>query len=154
MSSFRGDPPPHGCKNNNIYIKRLDRRRAFIRAGSGLDPGFWLMRMINLSHGAFYLLGGYIGYAVCDRLRQLVYCSHRRRPLDRALRLNLRADHALPRAGAVDLPETLLTVALSMIIADVCLSIWGGHSKSLTVPPEINPRFLSSVSPMGVFASS
>ena len=32
--------------------------------GSGLTLAFGLMRVINLSHGAFYLLGGYIGYSV------------------------------------------------------------------------------------------
>ena len=37
-------------------------------------------------------------------------------------------------------PETLLTVALSMIIADVSLAIWGGHPLTLNVPAYLNPR--------------
>ena len=32
--------------------------------GSGLTLAFGLMRVVNLSHGAFYLLGGYLGLTV------------------------------------------------------------------------------------------
>jgi len=32
--------------------------------GSGLTLAFGLMRVVNLAHGAFYLLSGYIGWTV------------------------------------------------------------------------------------------
>ncbi|MRS05012.1 branched-chain amino acid ABC transporter permease, partial [bacterium] len=38
-----------------------------------------------------------------------------------------------------DLPETLLTVALSMIIADVCLVFWARTAITLNVPQYLNP---------------
>jgi branched-chain amino acid transport system permease protein len=41
--------------------------------------------------------------------------------------------------GGGDLPQTLLTIALSTIIADVSLAIWGGHPQSIKVPAVINP---------------
>jgi branched-chain amino acid transport system permease protein len=41
--------------------------------------------------------------------------------------------------GGGDLPQTLLTIALSTIITDVSLAIWGGHPQSIKVPSVINP---------------
>ena len=36
----------------------------FFILGSGLTLTFGLMNVVNMSHGAFYLLGGYIVYSV------------------------------------------------------------------------------------------
>jgi branched-chain amino acid transport system permease protein len=46
----------------------------------------------------------------------------------------------LDRVRGQALPETLLTIALSIIIADVSLAIWGGFAQSIRVPAALNPR--------------
>jgi branched-chain amino acid transport system permease protein len=118
-------------------LNGLTQGALFFVLGSGLTLAFGLMKVVNLSHGAFYLLGGYIGFSV----------------------LNASGNWALAlAAGATsigffgfvfertmlfrvwgDLPQTLLTIALSMIIADVSLAIWGGHPLTLNVPKFMNP---------------
>ena len=45
----------------------------------------------------------------------------------------------LGRVRGKDLPETLLTVALSMIIADICLIFWARTAITLNVPQYLNP---------------
>src|SRR4030042_2095839 len=86
--------------------------------GSGLTLAFGLMRVVNLSHGAFYLLGGYIGYSVVKATGNwpLALAAG---ALSIALLGFVFERAMLSRVRGGDLPETLLTVALSMIIADL-----------------------------------
>lgn len=105
--------------------------------GSGLTLAFGLMRVVNLAHGAFYLLGGYIGLSVFNATKNwflaLVVAG-----LAIAV-LGIFVERVLlERVRGQALPETLLTVALSIIIADVCLAIWGGFAKWIRVPGFLN----------------
>lgn len=106
--------------------------------GSGLTLAFGLMRVINLSHGAFYLLGGYIGYSVIKATGNwplaLVAGG-----LSIALLGFVFERIMLSRVRGGDLPETLLTVALSMIIADQALVYWARSPLTLNVPSYLNP---------------
>jgi branched-chain amino acid transport system permease protein len=122
-----------------LILNGLTEGALFFVLGSGLTLAFGLMRVVNLSHGAFYLLGGYIGFSVLgasgnwalalavSALSTAVFGLL----FERTMLLRVRADG--------DLPQTLLTIALSTIIADVALAVWGGHPLSLKVPPVINP---------------
>jgi len=47
-----------------LILNGLSQAAVLFVLGSGLTLAFGLMRVINLSHGAFYMLGGYIGYSV------------------------------------------------------------------------------------------
>jgi hypothetical protein len=40
-------------------------------------------------------------------------------------------------------PETLVTVTLSIIIADLCLAVWSGVAQTIRVPQFLDPRALS-----------
>lgn len=101
--------------------------------GSGLTLAFGLMRVVNLAHGAFYLLGGYIGLSVHNASGNW-FLALLAAGLSIALLGILVERILLERVRGQPLPETLLTVALSIIIADLCLAIWGGFAKWITVP--------------------
>jgi len=106
--------------------------------GSGLTLAFGLMRVVNLSHGAFYLLGGYIGYTVVKAtgnwpLAVIVG------GLSIALLGLIFERFMLSRVRGGDLPETLLTVALAMIIADQALVFWPRNPVTLNVPEYLSP---------------
>jgi branched-chain amino acid transport system permease protein len=106
--------------------------------GSGLTLAFGLMRVINLSHGAFYMLGGYIGYSIVKAtgnwpLALLVG------GLSIAVLGFLFERLMLVRVRGGDLPETLLTVALAMVISDLCLVFWARTPITLNVPKYLNP---------------
>lgn len=107
--------------------------------GSGLTLAFGLMRVVNLSHGAFYLLGGYIGLTVF-RLSDSWLLALLAGGVGIAIVGLFLEKVLLERVRGQPLPETLLTVALSVIIADVSLAIWGGFAQSIRVPAELNPR--------------
>ncbi|MBC7243610.1 MAG: branched-chain amino acid ABC transporter permease [Anaerolineae bacterium] len=121
-----------------LILNGLTQAALFFLLGSGLTLAFGLMRIINLSHGAFYLLGGYIGYTVMKATGNWGLAL-----LAGALSITILGflfeRTLLARVRGQDLPETLLTVALSMVIADFCLAIWGGHSLALNVPKALNP---------------
>ena len=107
----------------------------FIMA-SGLTLAFGLMRVVNLAHGAFYLLGGYIGVHVVHATDSLV--------------LGVLAGGVVAMVGGVlmerlllqrvrglDLSEALLTIAVGLIIADALLVAYGGRPISLPLPPDL-----------------
>jgi branched-chain amino acid transport system permease protein len=106
--------------------------------GSGLTLAFGLMRVVNLAHGAFYLLGGYIGYSVVkyteNWLLALIVGG-----LAIALLGLIFERFMLTRVRGGDLPETLLTVALAMIIADQALVFWARNPVTLNVPSFLSP---------------
>jgi branched-chain amino acid transport system permease protein len=106
--------------------------------GSGLTLAFGLMRVVNLSHGAFYMLGGYLGWSVVKStgnwpLALFVGGS------SIALLGFIFERTMLGRVRGRDLPETLLTVALAMIISDICLIFWARTAITLNVPQYLNP---------------
>jgi len=121
-----------------LILNGLTQAAIFFVLGSGLTLAFGLMRVVNLSHGAFYLLGGYIGYSVVKATGNwelsLVAGAISIAILGFAFERLM-----LVRVRGGDLPETLLTVALSMIIADLCLVFWPRVAVTLNVPSYLNP---------------
>jgi branched-chain amino acid transport system permease protein len=106
--------------------------------GSGLTLAFGLMRVVNLSHGAFYMLGGYIGWSIVKATGNwpLALLGG---GLSIALLGYIFERTMLGRVRGKDLPETLLTVALAMIISDICLIFWARTAITLNVPQYLNP---------------
>ncbi len=121
-----------------LILNGLTQASLLFVLGSGLTLAFGLMRVVNLSHGAFYLLGGYIGFTIAQVTGSLLLAL-----LGGALAIAvfglLFERTMLVRVRGGDLPETLLTVALAMIVADIALAIWGGHPLVLNVPEFLNP---------------
>ena len=121
-----------------LILNGLTQAAIFFVLGSGLTLAFGLMRVVNLSHGAFYMLGGYIGYSIVKATGNwplAVVVGG----LSIALFGYLFERTMLLRVRGGDLPETLLTVALSMIIADFCLVFWARTPITLNVPSYLNP---------------
>lgn len=121
-----------------LILNGLTQAAILFILGSGLTLAFGLMRVVNLSHGAFYMLGGYLGWSVVKATGNwplaLVVGG-----LSIALLGFLFERTMLGRVRGKDLPETLLTVALSMIIADVALVFWARYPITLNVPTYLNP---------------
>ncbi len=106
---------------------------------SGLTLAFGLMRIVNLAHGAFYLVGGYAGLAVfrltgswpAALLAGGVVMAVTALTMERVLLVWVRGK---------ELPETLLTLAVAMILADAAMAIWGGNPLNLQPPAFLTPR--------------
>lgn len=110
----------------------------FIMA-SGLTLAFGLMRVVNLAHGAFFMLGGYVGIAAFERTGSLLAGIAAGAAAAMLAGLVLER-FLLARVRGLELSEALLTIAVGMVIGDLLLGVFGGNPRSLAVPPDLRIR--------------
>jgi branched-chain amino acid transport system permease protein len=100
---------------------------------SGLSLIFGVMRVVNLAHGSYFLLGGYVGLSVIWKTKSFplaLLCAALAVALIGAgmERLFLR------RLPGQTLGQVLMTVGFALIFQDLALLIWGGDPYSLPLP--------------------
>ena len=100
---------------------------------SGLSLIFGVMRVVNLAHGSYFMLGGYVGLSVVWRTNSYVLalaCG--------ALALALigigMQRFFLRRLPGQTLGQVLLTIGFALIFQDLALLIWGGDPYTIPVP--------------------
>lgn len=103
---------------------------------SGFTLVFGLMRIVNLSHGAFFLLGGYVGVYTMAATGNILVAIVAGATVVAVLGLVMER-LLLRRIRGQPLPEVLLTVGVSFVIADFCLAVFGGSPHSLSAGPGI-----------------
>ena len=125
----------------------LGRKRVFVNAlfggltlgalyflvASGFTLIFGLMRNVNLAHGSLYLLGGYVGYVVSNIVGYVLITL----PIVFLVvgLLGLLLQHQVfRRMEGQELRQTMVTIGLSVVLADIMLWIWGGQSYTLQTP--------------------
>jgi branched-chain amino acid transport system permease protein len=100
---------------------------------SGFTLSFGLMRVVNMAHGAYYLLGGYIGLSVARATGSFGLALVAGGLA--VVALGLFVDRFLiRRTGENHLAQVLLTVGVAFVIGDVALKIWGGDFLKVPVP--------------------
>jgi branched-chain amino acid transport system permease protein len=100
---------------------------------SGFTLIFGLMRIVNLAHGAFYLIGGYVALTTITATGNF-WLGLLAGPAAIAL-IGLFTERVLLRpVRGRELPEVLLTVGVAFVFADMALEIWGGDPRSITPP--------------------
>src|ERR1700733_12339574 len=106
-------------------LNSLSSGALLFRLASGCSLIFGLIRTANLSHGAFFMLGAYIGVMVYRQVPSLwLACLVGRGPLGV---LGALIERFLIRAlGRNSLYQVLATLGMSFILADLCLVLWGG----------------------------
>ena len=103
---------------------------------AGFSLIFGLMRIPNLTHGSFFMLGAYLGVSFLAMGLNL-WLAAAASALAMALigggieRLLLR------RLGGQELAQVLVTLGLSFMIADLCLMQWGGDPIPIDTPPHL-----------------
>jgi branched-chain amino acid transport system permease protein len=103
---------------------------------SGFTLIFGLMRIVNLAHGALYLMGGYIGYSVGIATGNF-FLSAVAAALGIAL-IGLIIDIGLLRfIKTTELRQVLLTLGVAFVLNDIALVIWGGDAFSVPVPQSL-----------------
>jgi branched-chain amino acid transport system permease protein len=111
----------------------------YFLVASGFTLVFGLMRNVNLAHGSLYLLGAYVGWVVGDKTGSWLLAV--------AAGFASAALSGLVLQVAVfrfmqgqDLRQTLVTIALSIMLADVLLWIFGGEIYTFDPPRVIFGR--------------
>ncbi len=113
---------------------------------AGFSLIFGLMRIPNLTHGSFFMLGGYFAASLIEWGLGFWPAAVVSGLLVAALggvveRLILR------RLAGAELAQVLVTLGLSFMIADVCLKVWTGDPIRIDTP-----RALQGATALGGFA--
>ncbi|HEX7592764.1 MAG TPA: branched-chain amino acid ABC transporter permease [Anaerolineae bacterium] len=107
---------------------------------SGFTLIFGLMRVVSLAHGAFYLVGGYIGLSAI-RATGNFFIGMIVAAVAIGL-LGLAIERGLLRfVRGEELRQVLLTIGLAFIMADLSLVIWGGDPVSIPAPDFLRTSF-------------
>ncbi|MBF8305011.1 MAG: Branched-chain amino acid transporter permease [Acidobacteria bacterium] len=100
---------------------------------AGLSLIYGLMKVLNLAHGSYYLLGGYIGLTVVQNTGSFVLAVAVA-TLAVTLIGVLMERFFLRRFHLEELPQVLLTFGFLFVFADLALWIWGGNPQILPKP--------------------
>jgi branched-chain amino acid transport system permease protein len=105
----------------------------YFMVASGFTLVFGLMRQVNLAHGSLFLLGGYVGYEVAQ-LSGSWFLGVGAGFVSMALIGLLLQVLLFRRMEGQDLRQTLVTIGLSIIAADLMLARWGGLTYQFDPP--------------------
>ena len=117
----------------NALFNGITLGSLYFLVASGFTLIFGLMRNVNLAHGSLYLLGGYIGYLVGD------WTGYWLLAFPAAFVAVGFAGIALQwgvfrRMEGQDLRQTLVTIGISIVLADLMLWTFGGDFYNIAAP--------------------
>jgi branched-chain amino acid transport system permease protein len=104
---------------------------------AGFSLIFGLMRIPNLMHGSFFMLGAYFGVSLLDKLQMNFWLAALLSGLAVGVLGVIVERFLLRRLNGQELPQVLLTLGLSFIIADICLMIWTGDPWQPATPAHL-----------------
>ena len=99
---------------------------------SGFTLIFGLMRIVNLAHGAMYLMGGYVAYFTATQFDSFILGIFAA-ALAIAL-LGMVEQYLLRFARGGELRQVLMTLGLALMMNDAALVFFGGDTFSVPVP--------------------
>lgn len=100
---------------------------------SGFSLIFGLMRIANLSHGAYFMLGAYVGLSVLNAGYGFP-AAIAAGAVTIAILGGLVERFILRKLAGRTLAQVLVTLGLSFVIADLCLMLWSGDPMQLPIP--------------------
>lgn len=125
-----------------IVLNGLTLAALYFIVASGFSLIFGLMRTVNMAHGALYLAAGYVGYAVFEPLydRDLWYAWYAGVAAGVAFAAVLGLVMQRVFLGWMqgqELRQALVTIGLSIIVADQLLAHFGGNPRQFFAPDAI-----------------
>jgi branched-chain amino acid transport system permease protein len=128
-------------------VARMGSKRIFLNAllggitlgalyflvAAGFTLIFGLMRVVNLAHGSLFLLGGYLGYETYTATGSwflafpVVFVAV-------GLLGLLMQRFIFGKMEGEELRQTLVSIGISIVLADLMLWFWGGQSYSILAP--------------------
>ena len=129
------------------FVDTFGRKKIFLNAlfngvtlgalyflvASGFTLIFGLMKNVNLAHGSLYLLGGYIGYDVANTTGWWLLSFVVAFVVVGAMGVLLQV-LVFQRMEGEDLRQTLVTIGISIVVADLMLWYWGGDFYQILTP--------------------
>ena len=117
----------------NAVFNGITLGSLYFLVASGFTLIFGLMRNVNLAHGSLYLFGGYIGYAISVWTGSWVL-GFIIAFLGVALVGIVLQIVVFRRMEGEDLRQTMVTIGLSIVFADLMLWVFGGDFYQIQTP--------------------
>lgn len=123
--------------NPRLYVitmlNGLTLASLYFIVASGFTLVFGLMRNVNLAHGSLYLLGGYVAYVVFTHTGWWILAVAAGFAAAALAGLLIQVV-ILRHMQGQDLRQTMVTIGLSIVIADVLLWIFTGQVHQMEAP--------------------
>lgn len=122
-----------------VVLNGLTLAALYFIVASGFSLIFGLMRVVNMAHGSLYMVGAYVGYAAFEPL----YDADRWYAWYVAIAAGVAASVVLGVAiqkvflewmQGQELRQALVTIGLSIVIADQSLAFFGGSARQFFPP--------------------
>jgi len=105
----------------------------YFLVASGFTLIFGLMRNVNLAHGSLYLLGGYVGYGISTATGSWILAFIAAFVVVAIVGVLLQV-LVFRRMEGQDLRQTMVTIGLSIVFADLMLWAFGGDFYQVQTP--------------------
>ena len=102
---------------------------------SGLSLIFGVMKIVNLAHGSYYMLGGYVAITLL-RFVNSYSLAYLAAAIVTALLGIFMMRVFLRRVSGNDLGQVLITMGFALVIQDLSLLMWGGDPYTID-PPKV-----------------
>jgi branched-chain amino acid transport system permease protein len=100
---------------------------------SGLTLAFGVMKIVNIAHGSFFMLGVYVAYTVILRTQSLLLGAIAAVVVVGMLGFIMQR-FFLRRFGNDPLAQMMMTMGFALLFRDAALMIWGGDPFTLQYP--------------------
>ncbi len=117
----------------NALFNGITLGALYFLVASGFTLIFGLMKNVNLAHGSLYMLGGYIGYEVSNATGWWLLSFVVAFIVVALLGIVLQYV-VFRRMEGEDLKQTLVTIGISIVLADLMLWFWGGDFYQILSP--------------------
>lgn len=104
---------------------------------AGLSLIFGLMRVVNLAHGSYYMLGAYLGLSIIRGTGSFPLAMLGAAAVVALIGMVMERGF-FRRLYGRELDQVLMTFAFAYIFMDLAKWVWGGHPQSLPVPPALS----------------
>jgi branched-chain amino acid transport system permease protein len=136
----------------NALLNGVTLGALYFLVASGFTLIFGLMRNVNLAHGSLYLLGGYIGFEIAEWTGSWLFSFVVAFVAVALVGIALQYV-VFRRMEGEDLRQTLVTIGISIVLADLMLWIWGGDFYQILAPEwlsgPVDTFFVSAVRSSG-----
>jgi branched-chain amino acid transport system permease protein len=100
---------------------------------SGLSLIYGVMRIVNIAHGSYFMLGAYIGLSVILRTKSFILGAFAGALVVGVIGLVMERGF-LRKFPLKPLPQMMITLGFALVFRDLALLIWGGDPYTLPCP--------------------
>jgi branched-chain amino acid transport system permease protein len=105
---------------------------------SGLSLIFGVMRIVNLAHGSYFLLGGYVGLTAAGATGSFALAIASGAVVVAAIGVAMERLF-LRQLERQSLAQVLMTMGFALVFQDLALLVWGGDPHTIPVPAPLSP---------------